>query len=238
MTGRFPARGSPAARVEGCVSLTGSRRTSGCLESRLGRSEVGCRRRAAACGLGARRRGSSGEVWVRGSGLGAARGRGAANGGGCRGRAGLGWRLRDGVELAGVQAGRRRRSAAWERGERKRAVGIGFWGICRARALARRGRRPLQRALHRDGEVAAARALLDSAGRRGEGWGLQREATGGGGARQRRVGASARWSNGRNGREGVGGGAVGGVGGEKQSREGAMVIRVDLQLPKVPGISL
>ena len=53
----------------------------------------------------------------------------------------------------------------WDRGERKRAVGIGFWGICRARALARRGRRPLQRALHRDGEVAAARALLDSAAR-------------------------------------------------------------------------
>ena len=47
----------------------------------------------------------------------------------------------------------------------KRAVGIGFWGICRARALARRGRRPLQRALHRDGEAAAARALLDSAAR-------------------------------------------------------------------------
>jgi len=29
LTGRFPARGSPAARVEGCVSLTGARRTSG-----------------------------------------------------------------------------------------------------------------------------------------------------------------------------------------------------------------
>jgi len=50
LTGGFPARGSPAARVEGCVSLTGSRRTSGCLESKLGRSERGCRRRAAACG--------------------------------------------------------------------------------------------------------------------------------------------------------------------------------------------
>ena len=101
------------------MSLTGSRRTSGCLESRLGRSERGCRRRAAACGLGARRRGGSGGVRVRGNGLGAARGRGGANGGGCRGGAGLGWRLRGGVELAGVQAGRRRRSAAWERGERK-----------------------------------------------------------------------------------------------------------------------
>ena len=40
-----------------------------------------------------------------------------------------------------------------------------FWGSCSARALARRGRRLLQRACHRDGEVAAARALLDSAAR-------------------------------------------------------------------------
>ena len=37
--------------------------------------------------------------------------------------------------------------------------------MCSAQALARRGRRPLQRALHRDGEVAAARVLLDSAAR-------------------------------------------------------------------------
>ena len=154
-------------------------------------------------GGGKRRRGSFGKVRAMGSGLGAVRGRGATKGGGYWGGAGLWWRLRGGVKLAGVQAGRRRRSAAWERGERKRAVGIGFWGICRARALARRGRRPLQRALHRDGEVAAARALLDSAGRRGEGWGLQREATGGGGARPRRVGASARRSNGRESREGA-----------------------------------
>ena len=29
MTGGFPVRGSPAARVEGCVSFTGSRRTTG-----------------------------------------------------------------------------------------------------------------------------------------------------------------------------------------------------------------
>jgi len=114
------------------VSLTGSRRTSGCLESRLGRSERGCRRRAAACGLGARRRGGSGGVRVRGNGLGAARGRGGANGGGCRGGAGLGWRLRGGVELAGVQAGRRRRSAAWERGERKWTSEIDLWGLSSA----------------------------------------------------------------------------------------------------------
>ena len=68
-------------------------------------------------------------------------------------------------ELAGVQAGRRRRSVAWERGESKRERGMDFWGSCSARALARRGRRLLQRALHRDGEVAAARTLLGSAAR-------------------------------------------------------------------------
>ena len=113
LTGRFPARGSPAARGNRSGGFTGSRRTSGCLESRLGWSEMGCRRRAAARGLGARRRGSSGEVWARGSGLGAALGRGGANGGGCRGGAGLQWRLRGGVKLAGVRGERRRRSGAW-----------------------------------------------------------------------------------------------------------------------------
>jgi hypothetical protein len=105
LTGRFPARGSPAARVERCGSFTGSRRTSGCLESRLGWSEMGCRRQAAACGFGARRRGDSGGVRVRGRGLGVARGRGAANGGGCRGGAGLGWRLRGGVSSPAYQRG-------------------------------------------------------------------------------------------------------------------------------------
>ena len=98
------------------MSLTGSRRTSGCLESRLGRSERGCRRRAAACGLGARRRDGSGEVWARGKSLGAARGRGGANGGGCRGGAGLGWRLRGGVKLVGVHGGAAACSGVWERG--------------------------------------------------------------------------------------------------------------------------
>ena len=57
------------------------------------------------------------------------------------------------------------RSEAWERGESKRAIGIGFWDICRARALARRGRRLLQWAIHRDGEVAAAQTFLGSAAR-------------------------------------------------------------------------
>ena len=70
------------------------------------------RRRAAACGLGARRRDGSGGVWARGSGLGDALGRGGANGGGCRGGAGLQWRLRGGVELAGVRGERLRCSGA------------------------------------------------------------------------------------------------------------------------------
>ena len=131
----------------------------------------------------------------------------------------LGWRLRGGVELAGVQAGRRRCSAVWERGESKRARGMGLWGSLIARARVRRGRQALPAAVHGGVAVAAVGAVLEAAGRvarEGEG---QREATGGGGARPRRVGASARRINGRNGREGVGGGAVGGVGGEKQSRE-------------------
>ena len=148
------------------------------------------------------------------------------------------WRLRGGVELAGVQVGRRRCSAVWERGESKRARGMGLWGSSIARALARRERRALQGALHGDVAVAAVGEVLGAAGRvarEGEG---QREAIGGGGGRPRRVGASARRSNGRESREGVGGGAVGGVGGEKQSREVEMEIRIDLQFPKIPGTPL
>ena len=80
--------------------------------------------------------------------------------------------------------------------------------------------------------MAAAGEVLGSAGARGEGWGLQREATGGGGARRRRVGASARRIDGRESREGVGGGAVGGVGGEKQSREGEEGDKGDFAISK------
>ena len=86
------------------------------------------------------------------------------------------WRLRGGVELAGVQAGRRRCSAVWERGESKRARGMGLWGSSIARALARRERRALQGALHGDVAVAAVGEVLGAAGRvarEGEG---QREA--------------------------------------------------------------
>ena len=137
-------------------------------------------------------------------------------------------RLRGGGELAGVRVVRRRRSEAWERGESKGTNEIDFWGSCSTRALARRVRRELSAAVHGDGEVAAAWAALEAAGRVAQPGMLQREATGGGGGRPRRVGASARRINGRNGREGVGGGAVGGVGGENRAGRWEMVIRVDL----------
>ena len=96
------------------------------------------------------------------------------------------------VSLLALRVERRRRSGAWERGMSERARGMGFWGSCNARARARRGRRPLQRARHRGGEVAAARAVLGSAGRVARQGRLQREATGGGGGAARRVGASAK----------------------------------------------
>ena len=144
-------------------------------------------------------------------------------------------------ELAGVPAGRRRCSAVWERGESKRAVGIGFWGICRARALARRVLRLLQRALHRGGEVAAARVLLDIGGARGTAGEIQREATGGGGAPGRRVGDSARRINGRDGREGAPRrrrAALSVGGGENRAGRWEMGIRVVLQFLKIPGTTL
>jgi len=131
-------------------------------------------------------------------------------------------------ELAGVPAGRRRCSAVWERGESKGASEIDSWGSCRARALARRARRALSRAVHGGVAVAAVGVALEAAGRVAREEEGQREATGGGGGRPRRVGASAGRINGRNGREGVGGGAVGGVGGENRAGRWEMVIRVDL----------
>ena len=74
---------------------------------------------------------------------------------------------------------------------------IEFWDSCSARALARRERRALQGALHGSGEVAAVGEILGAAGVRGEGWRLQREATGGEGGAARRVGASATEKGGR-----------------------------------------
>ena len=115
---------------------------------------------------------------------------------------------------------------------------MGLWGSFIARAHVRRGRRALPTTVHGGVAVAAAGVALEAAGRMAQLGRLQREATGGGGGRPRRVGASARRSNGRESREGVGGGAVGGVGGEKQSREGKKGIRAILKFPKVPGTPL
>ena len=115
---------------------------------------------------------------------------------------------------------------------------IESWDMCSARALARRGRHALQRPFHGGVAVAADGVVLEAAGRVAREEEGQREKTGGGGGRPRRVGASARRSNGRNGREGVGGGAVGGVGGENRAGRWEMVIRAILQLPKILGTKL
>ena len=71
------------------------------------------------------------------------------------------------MELAGVLWMAAVCSGVWERGASERTSGMERRGFCKARAHARRGRRPLQRARYRGGEVAAARAALGSAGARG-----------------------------------------------------------------------
>ena len=105
---------------------------------------------------------------------------------------------------------------------------IESWDMCRARALARRGRRALQRPFHGGVAVAAA------------GWFWKRR-----GAWQGKKRASARQQEGEEvvrdawvpahgevmaGKAfpGAGGGAVGGVGGENRAGRWEMVIRVDL----------
>ena len=111
------------------------------------------------------------------------------------------------------EAGRRRASAHRCSAERRRCSGAAEWGIgeracgieCRgspeAGARAKGGPGVLQRSLHGGVAVAAAWAALEAAGVRGTAGELQREATGGGGGAERRVGASAKRSNGRDGRE-------------------------------------
>ena len=79
----------------------------------------------------------------------------------CSGKAG-----RQRGELAGVlrSGGVLRRGSEENAKEREEWISGAF---CKARARARRRRWPLQRARHRGGEVAAARAALRSAGARG-----------------------------------------------------------------------
>ena len=74
-------------------------------------------------------------------------------------------RLRGGAKLAGVRGGAAVAFCGVGARREQNTNGIDVWGMCSARALARRGRRPLQRALHRDGEVAAAQTFLGSAAR-------------------------------------------------------------------------
>ena len=140
---------------------------------------------------------------MRGSGLGVARGRGATKGVVSVGGEVAERRVDGGVELAGVLWVAVACSGVWKRGASERANGLACWGFCSARARAKRGRRPLQQALHGGVAVAAAGTVLGSAGRVARPGRLQREATGGGGGAERRVGASARRINGRDGREGA-----------------------------------
>ena len=83
-----------------------------------------------------------------------------------------------GVSSPGFRAGRRRCSAVWEQGESKGASEIDSWGSCRARALARRARRALSRAVHGGVAVAAVGVALEAAGRVARLGRLQREARG------------------------------------------------------------
>ena len=112
-----------------------------------------------------------------------------------------------------------------------------FWGFCSAHARARGGRRALQRAFHGGVAVAAAGTVLGSAGRVARQGRLQREATGGGEAPERRVGASAKQQMDGKALHGAGVGALHG-GGEKQSRELGKGKRINLQFLKFPGTPL
>ena len=152
--------------------------------------------------------------------------------------AALEWRLRGEVSSPGFGVERRWRSEAWERGESKRAHEIDFWGMCSARALARRGRRLLQRACHHDDEVAAARMFLGSA---------TRVARPGGSSARQQAGEeeqSDAWVPARG--ELMAGKALHGAGGRRcrwtatRSRAGRweMGIRVVLKFPKIPGTKL
>ena len=115
---------------------------------------------------------------------------------------------------------------------------IESWDMCSARALARRARQALSRAVHGGVAVAAVGVALEAAGVRGTAEELQREATGGGGGRPRRVGASARRSNGRESREGCRRRRCRWTAARSRAGMGKKGIRAILQFPKVPGTKL
>ena len=58
--------------------------------------------------------------------------------------------------LAGVRCGAATCSGVWEWGVSEKASGEAFWGTCSAAAREKSRAGALQRARHRDGEVAAA----------------------------------------------------------------------------------
>ena len=76
------------------------------------------------------------------------------------GGAALEWRGDGGVELVGVQVGRRRCSGAWGGGIGKRAKGKEGGGPPGFNARERRGRRPLTHAVHGGVAVAAGGSPL------------------------------------------------------------------------------
>ena len=199
-----------------------SRGRCGSLEALGARNEGGRRsvhgeRRLA--GLGARRRGNSGGFWATRSGWEAALGRGAANGGGDWGGAGLWWRLRGGVSSPAFKRGgggvlrcdsegNAKEKEEWISGAlvvlgRSLEEGGGFCSVL-ATATARWRRR---------GRFWARRRAWHGRG------GLQREATGGGGGAEQRVGASAKQRDGREGSPRRRRAALSVGSGEKQSRE-------------------
>ena len=122
-----------------------------------------------------------------------------------------------GVELAGVLWMAAVCSGAWERGASERTSGMERGGFCKARARARRGWRPLQRARYRGGEVAAARAALGTAGARGRARRGTAQWQGRWGSSGATRGLAGRRWRGEAALHGAGGGALH-SGGEKQSR--------------------
>jgi len=132
-------------------------------------------------------------------------------------------RVDGGGELVGVHAGRRRCSAAWERGKGKRARGMGLWGSFIARAHVRRGRQALPGAIHGGVAVAAVWMALEAARVRGTAWEHQREEGGrwgGSGATrrcQREAKAKSELACGRS--SAAAGGAVGGKQRSRQAKE-------------------
>jgi hypothetical protein len=113
------------ARIVESVSTVGSMGCSweGPIEQWMAR--VVAPWQAAAIGARLRRRDASWGNWSRRSGRGAALGRGKAIGGGCRGGAAMQWRLRGGVELAGVSSG----------------AAAAFWGVWAGKERESKGER-------------------------------------------------------------------------------------------------